>query len=581
MEKFIEELNNYTKNKFDFMLKSALLKKDADFCVVEILYKDGIMLLPKEKKEIEDFAVSILPKNYVYEFNFIKRYINEERIFDDTKAFLAKNFPSVSCKIDKVSLENNKFLINLTVDELSFEHAKSKNLTGEIEKFLKSQYDNFDYSAEMQVGTVYVEDEKQEIIKNFREESEDIYANRKIEFTDIVKLIGDFEEGLKADYIKDKTSPENSIVVCGKITNIQEKVIKRKPKAKPEESENQDEESNEKSETLQDEKNEIKLDTEKEEPQESKNSTEEMGDFQKQEENQETKYQRKLYKFSVADFTGEMNCVFFSNKENQAKMEKLEVGSVIVVRGNLEADSYSGGNTLKVKDLAYCSVPEGLKEYIEYRKEKPFYEFVEPEKIITYSQDNLMNFAEEKKVPKYLQNKTFVCYDFETTGLHYVSGDKIIEIGAVKIENGKITEKFMSYVDPEKHIPEESSAISGIVDSDVQGAPTADKVLQDFYKWTRGAIIIGYNNINFDNIFLIGQGSQARWNFDNETDDVYKWAQKYVRGAKNYKLKTIADKLGVTLDNAHRAVFDALATAEVFIKIQEIYENDIENALNQ
>ena len=52
------------------------------------------------------------------------------------------------------------------------------------------------------------------------------------------------------------------------------------------------------------------------------------------------------------------------------------------------------------------------------------------------------------------------------------------------------------------------------------------------------------------------------------------------RGAKNFKLKTIADKLGVTLDNAHRAVYDALATAEVFIKIQEIYEKDIENALN-
>ena len=174
----------------------------------------------------------------------------------------------------------------------------------------------------------------------------------------------------------------------------------------------------------------------------------------------------------------------------------------------------------------------------------------------------------------------FVCYDFETTGLHYVSGDRIIEIGAVKIDNGKITERFMSYVDPEKHIPEESSAISGIVDEDVKGAPTADKVLQDFYKWTRGAIIIGYNNINFDNIFLIGQGNSARWNFDNETDDVFKWAQKYVRGAKNFKLKTIADKLGVTLDNAHRAVYDALATAEVFIKIQEIYEKDIENALN-
>lgn len=561
MEKFTKEINNFTNNKFEFMLKSALLDKAADFCVVEILYKDGVMISQVERKQIEEFALSILPNKFTYEFIFTKRYINEDRIFDDAKAFLEKNFPSVSNKIEKVSLNDSKFEIFVVVDELSFTHAKDRKVNNELEKFLKEKYDNFEYVCHIEKGSVFVEDEKQELIKNFREESEDIYANRKIEFFDIVPLVGEFEEGLKADYIKDKTVPEPLVVVCGKIKSIQEKVIKRKPKEKPIEEEISD---------SQDENSESK------EGEES--AVLENQETEKQEVESIPKYQRKLYKFTLSDFTGDIGCVFFSNKENQAKIEKLDTDSVIVVRGALEADEYSGGNTLKVKDIAYCSIPENLTEYIEYRKEKPFYEFVEPEKIVTYSQDTLLTFGEEKQVPKYLQDKTFVCYDFETTGLHYVNGDKIVEIGAVKIENGKITEKFMSFVDPEKHIPEDASAISGIFDSDVQGAPTADKVLQDFYKFTRGATIIGYNNINFDNIFLVGQGKDARWNFDNETDDVYKWAQKYVRGAKNYKLKTIADKLGVTLDNAHRAVYDALATAEVFIKIQEIYQNDIEKA---
>ncbi len=557
MEKFTLKLNEFTNNKFDFMLKSAILNKTADFCVVEILYKDGVMLSPAEKSKIEDFAREFLPNKFSYEFNFTKRYINEDRILEDSTAFLEKNFPSVSNKIERVALTENKFDIFVIVDELSFSHAKDRKLCQELEIFLKEKYDNFDYSCHIEKGTVFVEDEKQELIKNFREESEDIFANRKIEFFDIVPLVGEFEEGLKADYIKDKTVPEPFVLVCGKIKSIQEKVIKRKQKPKEETEEKNEEEI---SETGVNQENEVV-------------ETEAKGDAL-----ETPKYQRKLYKFTLSDFTGDMNCVFFSNKENQAKIEKLDTDSVIVVRGALENDEYSGGNTLKVKDIAYCSIPENLTEYIEYRKEKPFYEFVEPEKIVTYSQDNLLSFGVEKQVPKYLQNKTFVCYDFETTGLHYVNGDKIVEIGAVKIENGKITERFMSFVDPEKHIPEEASAISGIVDSDVQGAPTADKVLQDFYKFTRGAVIIGYNNINFDNVFLIGQGKDARWNFDNETDDVYKWAQKYVRGAKNYKLGTIAAKLGVTLDNAHRAVFDALATAEVFIKIHEIYQNDIENA---
>ena len=555
MEKFTEELNRLTNNKYEFMLKSALFKEDADFCLVEILYKDGILFTPKLKAEIEGFALSFLPTNIKYEFNFIKRYISEERIFEDVRTYLEKNYPSIANQIQSVKLSDNKFEINILVDNLSYEHALKNKINVEIEKYLKTEYANFDYHCMLEIGQVLVENEKQEIISNFSEESADIYANRKIEFFDVVPLVGEFAEGEKADYIKDKTNPEQMVIVCGKIQSIQEKVIKRKPKQTNTEEQKVAEESQVDKELVSSAQADVDI------------------------QEDLPKYQRKLYKFTLSDFTGSINCVFFSNKENQAKIEKLDAGSMIVVRGNLENDEYSGGNTLKVKDIAYCSMPENQKEYIEYRKEKPFYEFVQPEKIITYSQDNLLNFAEEKQVPKFLQDKIFVCYDFETTGLHYVNGDKIIEIGAVKIENGKITERFMSFIDPEKHIPEDASAISGIVDSDVQGAPTADKVLQDFYKWTRGAIIIGYNNINFDNIFLVGQGRDARWNFDNETDDVYKWAQKYVRGAKNYKLKTIADKLGVTLDNAHRAVYDALATAEVFIKIHEIYQNDIENTL--
>ena len=555
MEKFTEELNRLTSNKYDFMLKSALFKQDADFCLVEILYKDGVLFTPSLRAEIENFALSFLPSNIKYEFSFIKRYISEERILEDVQNYLEKNYPSIAIQIQSVKLSDNKFEINIVVDKLSYQHALNRKINIEIERFLKSEYSNFDYLCEIEKGSVVKENTKQDVIANFTEENIDIYANRKIEFFDVVPLVGEFLDGEKADYIKDKTSPEQLVIVCGKIQSIQEKVIKRKLKQVDVEEQKDIDDS-----------------------QVLEGQSTELPEDEKQEEI--PKYQRKLYKFTLTDFTGSINCVFFSNKENQSKIEKLDTDSVVVVRGNIESDEYSGGNTLKVKDIAYCSLPENQKEFIEYRKEKPFYEFVEPEKIITYSQDNLLNFAEVKQVPKYLQNKTFVCYDFETTGLHYVNGDKIIEIGAVKIENGKITEKFMSFVDPEKHIPEESSAISGIVDSDVQGAPTADKVLQDFYKWTRGAVIIGYNNINFDNIFLIGQGKSARWNFDNETDDVYRWAQKYVRGAKNFKLKTIADKIGVTLDNAHRAVYDALATAEIFLRIHELFENDINLTIN-
>ena len=551
MEKLIEELNNFSNGKYEFMLKSATLKKAADFCVLEIFYKDGIMLSVQEKTKLEEFAKSILPQDFKYSIDFIKHYISEEKITEDTKLFILNNCPSITYKIERVVLSDNRFKISLVIDELSFDHAKQKKLDSMLEKHFKKTYKNYEFECSLKQDVLIVEDETEKLKENFVEEEVDLFVKRKIEFSNVVEIVGEKFEDAKADYIKDKTKvEENPVVVCGTIQNIKEIIIKRKPKKKDDEN----------AETAE-ENEEIKPETEPEEL-------------------DETKYQRKMYKFTLADFTGEMGCVFFSNKSNQAAVEKLEKGSVIVVRGTLEEDKFAGGVSMRVKDIAYCSLPEKFEEVIEYRKEKPFYEFVEPEKIITYSQDTLMNFDVVKHVPKYLENKTFVCYDFETTGLHYVDGDKIIEIGAVKIENGKITEKFMSFVDPEKHIPEESSAISGIVDADVKGAPTADKVLQDFYKWTRGAIIIGYNNINFDNIFLVGQGKSARWNFDNETDDVYRWAQKYIRGVKNYRLKTIADRLSVPLDNAHRAVYDALATAEVFLKIHEMFENDINLTIN-
>ena len=133
-------------------------------------------------------------------------------------------------------------------------------------------------------------------------------------------------------------------------------------------------------------------------------------------------YQRKLYLFDLADFTGEMHCVYFSNKETQAKLEKFDAGTTIAVRGKIQEDKFAGGISLMVHDIAYCSLPKEQEEIIVYHKVKPFYEFVKPEDVVLYQQNSLLDFAAEKTTPKYLQNKTFVCYDLETTGLHYEAG---------------------------------------------------------------------------------------------------------------------------------------------------------------
>ena len=542
MENLIESLNNFTNNEYKFMLKSALLQKDADFCVIEIFYKDGVLLTPSEKQRIIEQATLILPKQFKYDFKFVKNFISEERISEDFAKFMDKTFPSVSYKLESVRLSELTFFIKTKIDNNSFEHAKEKHFVDVVKTYFKKLYEDYDFECEITQDEVFVEDQAELLKQSYVEEEVDIFAKRKIEVSDIVQIVGEQFEPM-ADYIVDKTSPEESVVVCGKIKMIKDIVLKPRTRKK---------QDNEVAENAEEQTEETSS-----EPVESEQT----------EQVETTGYQRKMYKWTLEDFTGSIGCVFFSNKENQSKLEKLEAGSVIVVRGKLEEDKFSKGMSLMVKDIAYCSLPETFEEYIEYKKEKPFYEWVEPEPVVVYRQDTLMNFADSDECPDYLKGKTFVCFDFETTGLHFETGDKIVEIGAVKIVDGKITEKFMCFVDPEKHIPAEASAISGIVDEDVAGAPKDFEALQDFYKFTRGAILTGYNIINFDMVFLRGQGKNCRWNFDNEVVDTFKLAQKFVHGVKNYKLGTIAEKLGVVLDNAHRAVFDAIATAEVFIKL--------------
>lgn len=556
----IDEINNLTENEYKFTLKSAVLNETADFCVIEILYKDGTMLSKETKDKITQKILELAPKKFTYDIKFTKNFISTEKIKQEFISFVRKNYSSISFSVEKVSEENFCFIIDFIVDHLSFEHAEQKKINILSEEYLKRKYEDYTFKCNISEGEVYRVDEEELLKESYKEEEIDIYAVRKIEYTDTVHLVGD-EITEPASYIKDKVNIGETAVICGKIKSIKEKVITRKPKEEKQSSEGESSEiQNSEASAENNEK--------------TQNIADNLEETQENTEKQSEKYQRKLYIFELEDFTGRINCIYFSNKETQVKLEKFDVGTVIVVQGKVQEDKFSGGVSFSVHDIAYCSLPEKQEEIILYHKEKPFYEFVKPEPIIVYEQDNLLNFAEEKTVPKYLQNKTYVCYDLETTGLHYETGDKMVEIGAVKIVNGKITEKFSSLINPEMQISAQASAVSGITDEDIIDAPKDYEVLQDFYKFKGDAILTGYNIINFDNVFLIGQGKSCRWDFSGETEDVYKFAQKYVHGVRNYRLGTVAEKLGVKLDNAHRAVYDALATAEVFIKIAELMEKE-------
>ena len=539
LEPLIVEINNITNNEYKFTLKSATLFEDADFCVIEIFYRDGVILSKTIKEKVESKILELAPKSFRYEIKYIKKFISEEQIKSDIEDLMKKNHTSIAFEVSQVQSNDMSFDIIVKVDTLAIKHAKKKQLSEIIKKYLEDLYEDYTFNCELLEERVFIEESNEKVIEAVEEE--DPYEKRIINFADTAAIVGDIFEG-PAIYIADIAGKTDEIIVCGKVKNIKFIQVEKKQNS-TENDEN----------TAENDNNEEKV-------------------VQKDEE---IKSFRTLFKFNLDGFTGSIGCSINCNASNKSKLEQLKDNDVVAVKGKIFKNNFNA-LALKVSSLEYCKLPDTFEEYIAYKIEKPYYEFVKPEPIVVYHQDDLLSFAEEKTVPKYLQDKTFVCYDLETTGLHYESGDRIVEIGAIKIVNGKITEKFVSFVNPDgKHIDEGASATTGIYDEDVKDAPKDYEVLQDFYKFTRGAILTGYNIINFDNVFLLGQGKKCRYNFDNEIEDVYRFAQKYVYGVKNYKLSTISEKLGVVLDKAHIVFFDALATAEVFIKLAERHEEAI------
>ncbi|MBQ7352058.1 MAG: 3'-5' exoribonuclease [Clostridia bacterium] len=273
---------------------------------------------------------------------------------------------------------------------------------------------------------------------------------------------------------------------------------------------------------------------------------------------------KTFYSFGLVDKTGRINCVYFPTKADLIKIQSLQEGAVVIVGGDVE--EFNDRLSFKVKSIAYCEMVDDVEsEEVEVEKQSvnENYVFVKPEPFVEMFQDNL--FIEKQEIGKYLMENDVVVFDIETTGLE-ATRCEILEIGAVKIHQGKITETFETLIKPDSEIPQEITDLTGITEEMVVDAPNIKQVMPDFYKFCYGATIMAYN-IDFDYKFINIWGKKQGYIFDNKQIDVLYMARAFVPGLKNFKLSTVCKKLGVSLENAHRAVHDAMATAEVVIKL--------------
>lgn len=171
---------------------------------------------------------------------------------------------------------------------------------------------------------------------------------------------------------------------------------------------------------------------------------------------------------------------------------------------------------------------------------------------------------------------TYVVFDIETTGFSPVS-NRIIEIGAVKVEKGSIKDRFSVFVNPQVPIPFRIEQLTGINDGMVIEAETIDKVLPKFLEFSEGCIMVAHN-ASFDMSFIIENCTRLGIEKEFTYVDTVGMARMLLPGLNRFKLDTVAKALNISLLNHHRAVDDAGCTAEIFIKFTAMCkERDIEN----
>ena len=171
---------------------------------------------------------------------------------------------------------------------------------------------------------------------------------------------------------------------------------------------------------------------------------------------------------------------------------------------------------------------------------------------------------------------TCVVFDIETTGFSPIK-NKIIEIGAVKVENGKITDKFSTFVNPEVPIPFEIEKLTSISDNMVLNAPTIEQVLPKFLEFCGDAVMVAHN-ASFDMSFMKHNALLLGMTFEPAILDTVSMARFLLPNLHRFKLDTVAKELKISLENHHRAVDDAGATAEIFVKFMEMLkQRGIEN----
>ena len=166
----------------------------------------------------------------------------------------------------------------------------------------------------------------------------------------------------------------------------------------------------------------------------------------------------------------------------------------------------------------------------------------------------------------------FVVFDIETTGFSPVN-NRIIEIGAVKVREGKLADRFSTFVNPDVPIPFEIEKLTGIRDDMVMEYPQIDEILPQFLEFCDGCVLVAHN-ANFDMSFIMENCRRLGYPAEFTYVDTMNAARVLLPHQAKHTLDAVAKTLGVSLENHHRAVDDAECTTHIFLKFIRMLQEE-------
>lgn len=332
---------------------------------------------------------------------------------------------------------------------------------------------------------------------------------------------------------------------------------------------------------------------------------------------------KNIFTIDITDYTGSTTAKVFNSIKESAVIDNIKKGDTIVVQGDVEYDKYAGELVVNARSIGTAQKVKVVDNAEKKRVELHMHTNMSQMDAVTSAGDlvnrayqwghkavaitdhgvaqafpdamkaaDKINKDEEKikiiyGVEAYFMDDlvesvkgdadtgfdgTFICFDIETTGLS-AARDKITEIGAVKVENGVITDTFSTFANPEMPIPQKITQLTGITDDMVKDAPSQSEAVGAFLEFAGENVLVAHN-APFDTSFIAKACEDMGREYNYTSIDTVAISRAILTDIKNCKLDTVAKFLRLGDFNHHRATDDAEMLARIFINLCQRLTDD-------